>query len=87
MCMWGFCVARITTMVQCAKSQDFPVPERMVLDVSHAAQRGFVFTTTGFKVGGKQCHETCDIAALRKGIQQSLRTQLGPDTRVQRFHQ
>ena len=64
-CM-GF-MAHIPAMVLCAKSQDslMSVSERRL----HA-----VFSTDGFKCGGKPCSKTREIAALRRDIQNASRT-------------
>ena len=57
-------MAFITAMVLCALSQD-SVPMRAV----HV-----VFSTAGFKGGGKPCPNIRETVALRRGIQKASRT-------------
>ena len=55
-------MALVTTLVLCAGSQD------LVMSVS-ARRVHVVFSTAGFKGGGKPCHKTRETGALRRGIQ------------------
>ena len=60
-------MALITTLVLCARSQD------LVMSVS-VRRVHVVFSTAGFKGGGKTCPKTRETAALRRGIQDASRT-------------
>ena len=62
----GF-MALVTALILCARSQGLylSVSERRV----HV-----VFSTAGFKGGGKPCRKTGETAALRRGIQKTSRT-------------
>ena len=62
----GF-TAIIIAMVLCARYQD------SLLAVS-VRRVHIVFSTAGFKGGEKQCSETRENAALRRGIQKASRT-------------
>ena len=57
-------MALITTLVLCARSQDF------VMSVS-VRRLHVVLSTAGFKGEGKPCRKTRETAALRRGIQKS----------------
>ena len=67
-CM-GF-MALITALVLCARSQD------SLLSVA-VCRINVVFSTAGFKDGGKPCPKTRETAALRRGVQKDTRTKPG----------
>ena len=62
----GF-MAFVTALVLCARSQDSS------LSVS-VRRADVVFSTAGFKGGGKPCPWTRETAALQRGIQKVPRT-------------
>ena len=64
MCVCMCFTALITAVILCARSQD------LVMSVSVRKVRA-VFSTAGFKGGGKPCRKTREIAALRRGIQKA----------------
>ena len=67
-CMYGSVfMALITTLVLCARSQDFAMS--VLVRRVHV-----VFWTAGFKGGGKPSCKTREIAALRRGIQRASRS-------------
>ena len=66
MCLMGF-MALTTAMVLCASSQDSLLP-LLVRSVN------VVFSTAGYKGGGKPCHNTRETPALWRGIQKALST-------------
>ena len=57
----GFMALEAAMMVLCARSQD------SLLSVS-VRRVHVVFSTTGFKGGGKPYHNTLEITALQRGI-------------------
>ena len=63
-CMYVLLKELITTLVLCARSQD------LVMSVS-VRRVHFVFSTVGFKGGGKPCRRTRETDALRRGIQKA----------------
>ena len=60
-------MALITTLILCAKFQE------LVMSMS-VRRVHVVFSTAGFKGGGKPCRKTRETAALRRGIQETSRT-------------